>query len=215
MAYADRNTSGSRVVAIVLVSIILALVGYGFVTGLAYQYIKKKAEELNAFDVNEPPPPPEEVPPPPPPDTPVPPPPTQVYVPPAIVNVPSPPPPTITTPTIPPPPPLTPPAPPAPPAPPPPPPPRSARLGDRCRLALRRAARGRCRRRWFPSRSRRRWARDQLHGHIVERIGAARQHHVQPAPAARALQSRGSGRWREDPFELRQPYPVDDSEGLI
>ncbi|MEI9850855.1 MAG: energy transducer TonB [Sphingomonas sp.] len=121
MAYADRNTSGSRIVAIVLVAVIIAGVGYAFVTGLAYQYIKKKVEELNTFDVNEPPPPPEE-PPPPPPDTPVPPPPTQVVIPPSIVQVPAPPPTFQFTPNPPPAPPISPPAPPAPPAPPPPPP---------------------------------------------------------------------------------------------
>ncbi len=129
MAYADRNVSGSRVVAIVLVAIIVAGMGYAFVTGLAYQYIKKKAEELKTFEVEEPPPPPEEVPPPPPPpDTPVPPPPTQIVTPPAqvVVNVPSPP--IATTNIIPPPPPITPPAPPAPVAPPQPPaPPRIAK----------------------------------------------------------------------------------------
>ncbi|MDF2385884.1 energy transducer TonB [Nostoc ellipsosporum NOK] len=130
MSYADRNTSGSRVIAIILVAIIVAGMGYAFVTGLAYQYIKKQAEKLNTFDVEEPPPPPEEVPPPPPPpDTPVPPPPTQIVVPPAAVPVPTQAPPIPTTSIIPPPPPITPPAPPAPPAPAPapPPPPRIAK----------------------------------------------------------------------------------------
>lgn len=122
MAYADRNVGGSRIVAIVLVSMIVFGIGYGFVTGLAYQYIKKKAEDLNVFDVPPPPPPPPEVPPPPPPpDTNVPPPPTQVYTPPTVV-----PQPTVNTVTttnvMPPPPPTQPPAPPAPPAPAPPPP---------------------------------------------------------------------------------------------
>lgn len=122
MAYADRNVSGSRVVAIVLVALIVAGMGYAFVTGLAYQYIKKKAEELKTFEVEEPPPPPEEVPPPPPPpDTPVPPPPTQVVTPPAIVQTVSPSPPIATTPIIPPAPPISPPAPPAPVSPPQPP----------------------------------------------------------------------------------------------
>lgn len=129
MAYADRNTSGSRVIAIVLVAVIVAGMGYAFVTGLAYQYIKKTAEKLNTFDVQEPPPPPEEVPPPPPPpDTPVPPPPTQIVVPPAQVPVPTQAPPIPTTSVIPPAPPITPPAPPAQPAPPQPPaPPRIAK----------------------------------------------------------------------------------------
>ena len=84
MAYADRNVGGSRIVAIVIVALIVAGMGYAFVTGLAYKYVKKKMEDLNAFDVKDPPPPPEEKPPPPPPDTPVPPPP--VYSPPAIVQ---------------------------------------------------------------------------------------------------------------------------------
>lgn len=110
--------------AIVFVSIILAILGYVFVTGLAYQYIKKVGEEMEVFEVQEPPPPPEEVPPPPPPpDSPVPPPPTTVVVQKPIVQVPAPPPPVNVSNVIPPSQPPTPPAPPAPPAPPPPPPP--------------------------------------------------------------------------------------------
>ena len=58
MAYADRNTSGSRVVSIVIVSIIVALFAWGFVNGLTFKYIKKVTEKLNTFDVVEPPPPP-------------------------------------------------------------------------------------------------------------------------------------------------------------
>jgi protein TonB len=105
-----------------MVAIILAVVGYGFVTGLAYKYVKKASEKLDVFDVQEPPPPPEELPPPPPPpDTPVPPPPTTVVVPPSIVQVQVPSPAVFTTPVIPPSQPTSPPAPPAPPAPPPPP----------------------------------------------------------------------------------------------
>ncbi|MCP3732265.1 energy transducer TonB [Sphingomonas sp. MG17] len=118
MAYADRDVGGSRVVAIVIVAVILAVTGYAFVTGLAYQYIKKQAEKMDVFDIEEPPPPPEEVPPPPP-DTPVPPPPTTVVVQKPLVQVPSPPVNIPTTTVIPP---SQPPAPPAPPAPPPPPP---------------------------------------------------------------------------------------------
>ncbi|MEI9926615.1 MAG: TonB family protein [Sphingomonas sp.] len=94
--------------------------GYGFVTGLAYQYIKKKAEDLNVFDVPPPPPPPPDVPPPPPPpNAPPPPPSTQIFQPPQVFPVPSVN--TITTTNVPqPPPPTSPPAPPQPPAPPPP-----------------------------------------------------------------------------------------------
>lgn len=128
MAYADRNTGGSRIVAIVLVALIVAGMGYAFVTGLAYQFVKKQAEKLDVFDVNDPPPPEEVPPPPPPPDSPVPPPPTLVVTPPAIVNVPQPSPPMMTTPVPQPPPPISPPAPPNPPAPPQPPaPPRVAK----------------------------------------------------------------------------------------
>lgn len=124
MAYADRDVGSSRIVAIVIVAVILAVMGYAFVTGLAYQYIKQVGEEMEVFQVQEPPPPPEEVPPPPPPpDTPVPPPPTTVVVQKPIVQVPSPPVQIDMSTRIPPSQPPTPPAPPAPPAPPPPPPP--------------------------------------------------------------------------------------------
>ena len=113
MAYADRDVAGSRIVAIVVVSIILAAVGYAFVTGLAYQYVKKVSEKLNTFDVNEPPPPP--------PDVPLTPPP--VVTPPPIVRTNTPPPVIMNTTPVPPPPQVIPqPAPPAPPAPPPAPP---------------------------------------------------------------------------------------------
>ncbi|WP_448657918.1 TonB family protein [Sphingomonas sp. CJ99] len=66
MAYADRDAGGSRIVAIVTVSILMAILGYAFVTGLAMKYVKEAATELDVFEVAEPPPPPEEVPPPPP-----------------------------------------------------------------------------------------------------------------------------------------------------
>ena len=92
MAYADRNTGGSRVVSIVIVSIIVALFAWGFVNGLTFKYIKKVSEKLNTFDVQEPPPPPPDKPPPPPPEQPqlqTPP----VVSPPPIVRVQGPPPP--------------------------------------------------------------------------------------------------------------------------
>lgn len=120
MAYADRSMSGSRVVALIIVALIHAVLGYAFVTGLAYKYVKQVSEKLNTFDVEEPPPPPEEVPPPPPPpDQPLQPPP--VVTPPPIVQTNVSPPVTIVS--VPTPPPAYTPAPPAPPAPPPPPPP--------------------------------------------------------------------------------------------
>lgn len=122
MAYVDQKMGGGRIVAIVIVALIHIALGYAFVTGLAYQYIKKQAEKLNTFDVEEPPPPPppDVPPPPPPPDqkfTPppvvTPPPIVQTPVPPVNVvrSVPTPPPAIVYTPVA------APPAPPAPPAP--------------------------------------------------------------------------------------------------
>jgi protein TonB len=74
----------------VIVALLHAALGYAFVTGLAFQYIKKAQENLKTFTVEEPPPPPEEVPPPPPPpDQPMQPPP--VVTPPAIVQTVAPP----------------------------------------------------------------------------------------------------------------------------
>ena len=121
MAYADQKMSGSKVVAIVIVALIHAVIGYAFVTGLAYQYVKKVSEKLNTFDVEEPPPPPPDEPPPPPPDIPLTPPP--VVTPPPIVQTNTPPP--VVIQTVPVPPPVFIPTPlPAPPPPPPPAPPR-------------------------------------------------------------------------------------------
>ena len=76
--------------ALAIVAVIHAIVGYALVTGLAYNVVKKVAEDLNTFDVKEEPPPPEEEPPPPPPDQPVEPPP--VVSPPPIVQTNTPPP---------------------------------------------------------------------------------------------------------------------------
>lgn len=88
MAYTDQKMSGSKVVAIIIVALIHAVLGYAFVTGLAYQYVKKVSEELNTFDVEEPPPPPPDEPPPPPPDQEMQPPP--VVSPPPMVRTPTP-----------------------------------------------------------------------------------------------------------------------------
>src|SRR4051794_24316750 len=85
MSYAQKKEiSGNRTVGIILVCLIQFALGYAIVTGLAYNVIKKAAQDLKTFDVEEQPPPPEE-PPPPPKDMPdVPPPPT---VPPPLVRV--------------------------------------------------------------------------------------------------------------------------------
>lgn len=91
MAYADRDQSGNRVAAIIFVAVLLAALGYAFVTGLAYQFVKKAANKMQTFEVAPPPPPP-------PPDVPPPPPPPEqpmtappVVSPPTIVPVPAPP----------------------------------------------------------------------------------------------------------------------------
>ncbi len=122
MSYANRKQmSSNRTAAIIIVALIHIALGYALVTGLAYNVIKKAAEDLKTFDVEDEPPPPEE-PPPPPEQTEVPPPP-QVVAPPPIVRTNTVAPPIISTPVAPPPV-ITPVARPAPPAPPAPPPPR-------------------------------------------------------------------------------------------
>lgn len=120
MSYAQRKEmSSNRTAAIVVVALIHLILGYAIVTGLAYNAIKEKMEELKVVNVEDEPPPPEEEPPPPE-DTPLPPPP-EISAPPPLVRtqiespIQSPP-----TPLTPPPPtPVYRPAPPAPPAPPP------------------------------------------------------------------------------------------------
>jgi periplasmic protein TonB len=75
MAYADnQEMSTGRIGSIILVVLLHAFLGYAFVTGLAYEAVKKAAEKLNVVDVQEEKPP-EEEPPPPPPDNIIPPPP--------------------------------------------------------------------------------------------------------------------------------------------
>jgi protein TonB len=87
MSYARRNQmSSNRTAAIIIVALIHIALGYALVTGLAYNVIKKAAEDLKTFDVEEePPPPPEEPPPPPEQNTP---PPPQIVAPPSIIQTP-------------------------------------------------------------------------------------------------------------------------------
>ncbi|HVL29198.1 MAG TPA: energy transducer TonB, partial [Sphingomicrobium sp.] len=60
MSYAQRKEmSSNRTVAIIIVALIHLILGYAIVTGLAYNVIKKAAEDLKTFDVEEEPPPPE------------------------------------------------------------------------------------------------------------------------------------------------------------
>ena len=98
MSYAQRRQmSSNRTAAIVIVGLIHLVLGYAIITGLAYNVVKEKLEDLKTFDVeDEPPPPPEE--PPPPPEQNVPPPP-QVVAPPPIVRTNTVAPPIISTPT--------------------------------------------------------------------------------------------------------------------
>jgi protein TonB len=122
MSYAQRKQlSGNRGVSIFLTIAVVGSLLYAIITGLAYDVIKKTAENLKVVDVEQQPPPPPKQPPPPPKDMPkVPPPPV---TPPPLVQVNTPPPPTIQTVTAPPTPPVIPPVVAAPPPPPPPPPP--------------------------------------------------------------------------------------------
>jgi periplasmic protein TonB len=120
MSYAQRKQlSGNPALSIFLTVAVVGSLLYAIVTGLAYDVIKKTAENLKVIDVEQKPPPPQQ-PPPPPKDMPkVPPPPV---TPPPLVQMNTPPPPTIQTVTAPPTPPVyIPPVAPSPPAPPPPP----------------------------------------------------------------------------------------------
>jgi len=86
MAYADQSQSSRRMVAIALVGVFHAVIGYAFMTGLAFDVVKKVAKDLKTFDVAEEEPPPPEAPPPPPPKVDLPPPP--MVAPPPIVSAP-------------------------------------------------------------------------------------------------------------------------------
>lgn len=88
MSYAQRKEmSSNRTVSIVIVALIHVLLGYFIVTGLAYNVVKKAAEDLKTFDVEEEPPPPPEEPPPPPPEDSLPPPP-EISSPPPLNRIP-------------------------------------------------------------------------------------------------------------------------------
>ena len=133
MSYAQRKQlSGNPVVAWTLTILLVGGLLYAIVTGLAYNVVKKAAENLKVVDVEEQPPPPEE-PPPPPKDMPkVPPPPV---TPPPLVRVNTTPPPiqVMESPTPPPIPPVA----VAPPPPAPPPPPRKVQSAQSAKGDLR------------------------------------------------------------------------------
>ena len=119
MSYVDQGMTRGRVYAIIGVAVLHALLAYAVVTGLAYNFMKKAAEDLKTFDVQEEPPPPPEPPPPQQPEVQPPP----IVSPPPLVQMQTPAPPVTVVPVAPPPviTPTAPPAPPATPAPPPPP----------------------------------------------------------------------------------------------
>lgn len=66
MAYADQTLSTRKIVSLTAVVLLHVLLGYAFISGLAFNVIKNVAEDLKTFDVaDEPPPPPDKPPPPP------------------------------------------------------------------------------------------------------------------------------------------------------
>ena len=70
MAYVDQNQSKEKTISFIITIALLAGVGYAFVTGLAFNVIKKAAEKMTVLDIKTPPPPPPKQPPPPPKDQP-------------------------------------------------------------------------------------------------------------------------------------------------
>jgi protein TonB len=135
MSYAQRKElSGNRTISIFFTVAVVGGLLYAIVTGLAYNVIKKTAQDLKTFNVEEKPPPPEP-PPPPPKDMPkVPPPPV---TPPPLIRMSAPPPPIVMqeAPTPPPIPPVA----VAPPPPAPPPPPRKVQSASPARGDVRTA----------------------------------------------------------------------------
>lgn len=73
MAYADQKMSSNRLTALIVVAILHVALGYGLVTGLAYEGVKKALKRVTTVDIEEevkkeePPPPPKKVDMPPPP----------------------------------------------------------------------------------------------------------------------------------------------------
>ena len=73
MAYADQKMSSNRLIALIVVAILHVALGYGLVTGLAYEGVKKVLKRVTTVDIEEevkkeePPPPPKKVDMPPPP----------------------------------------------------------------------------------------------------------------------------------------------------
>jgi protein TonB len=66
MAYADQSMGKERTMAAIITALVIAVVGYTFYTGLAFNVLKKAAVDLNVIDIKDQPPPPPKQPPPPP-----------------------------------------------------------------------------------------------------------------------------------------------------
>ena len=92
MAYADQSMSSNRVIALVVVALLHVLLGYGLVTGLAFEAYKKVAQRVTTIDIEEEKKPEPELPPPPPPKD-APPPPIVAPPPPIVIPTAAPPPP--------------------------------------------------------------------------------------------------------------------------
>jgi periplasmic protein TonB len=82
MAYADQGMSRNRAIALGIVAVLHAFLGYAFITGLALKAVKAIVNPLESVNIEEEKPPPEEPPPPPPKDIEIPP-----YVPPPEVSI--------------------------------------------------------------------------------------------------------------------------------
>ncbi len=68
MAYADQKMSSNRLIALIVVAVLHVALGYGLVTGLAYEGVKKAIKRVTTVDIEEevkkeepPPPPPKKV----------------------------------------------------------------------------------------------------------------------------------------------------------
>lgn len=73
MAYTDRQMSGNRVTALIIVALIHVFLGYALITGLAYSAVQQVIKKVTTVDIKKdepkkpppPPPPPKNLPPPP------------------------------------------------------------------------------------------------------------------------------------------------------